>query len=193
MSRFPPDRVYRRRRWPRFRAIAVTVLLIGLLIAAWIFDDRLNGWGPVPIAGLELRIADGDSFSIGTRTLRLRGIDAPEYHQTCKNEVGAEWPCGRTARAALEKLLTQPGLVCEAEAHDRYARSLATCRTVQTADVAAAQVADGMAVSDEYYGSRSYGDEEDVARTEKRGIWQGMFILPKDYRATLRTKTHPAE
>jgi endonuclease YncB( thermonuclease family) len=193
MPRFPADRVYRRRRWPRFRAIAVTVLLIGLLIAAWIFDDRLNGWGPVPIAGLEIRIADGDSFSIGSRKLRLRGIDAPEYHQACKDEGGAEWPCGRTARAALEKLLTQPGLACDAEAHDKYARSLATCRTAQTANVAAMQVTDGMAVSDEYYGSRSYGDEEDAARSAMRGVWQGSFTLPKDYRATLRTKTQPAE
>jgi endonuclease YncB( thermonuclease family) len=182
MPRFPADRVYRRQRWPRFRAVAVASFLIGLLIAAWVYDDRINGWGPVPIAGFDLKITDGDSFSIGSRKLRLRGIDAPEYHQLCKDEFGKDWHCGRTARATLEKLLMQPGLACEADAHDKYARSLATCRTMKTADVAAAQVADGMAVSDEYYGSRSYGDEEDAARTEKRGIWQGSFSPPDEFR-----------
>jgi endonuclease YncB( thermonuclease family) len=181
--RFPKDRVYRPRGWRWPKTLAVVVLLAALLITAWYFDDQINGWGPVPVAGQKLFIADGDSFALGERRLRLRGIDAPEYHQTCKDANGADWPCGRTARAALEKLLTEPGLACEAEAHDRYARSLATCRTTATADVAAAQVQGGMAISDEYYGSRSYGDEEDTAHSAKRGIWQGAFVLPKDWRA----------
>jgi endonuclease YncB( thermonuclease family) len=194
MLKFPKSRIYRPRQgWPRMKMFAFTLLLVAVLVAAWYFDDRINQWGPVSIQGQKLIIADGDSFAIGTRRLRLKGIDAPEYRQTCKDANGADWPCGRTARAALEKLLTQPGLACDAEAHDRYSRSLATCRTTQTTDIAAAQVTDGMAVSDEYYGSRSYGDEEDAARNAKRGVWQGAFALPKDYRAALRTNTQPAE
>jgi endonuclease YncB( thermonuclease family) len=183
MPEFPRDRIFRRSRWRRVRSILFALILAAALIAAWYFDDRANQWGPVPVAGQAIHIADGDSFAIGTRKLRLRGIDAPEYRQSCKDVAGADWPCGRTSRAALEKLLTEPGLACEAEAHDRYARSLATCHSAQTPDIAAAQVHDGMAVSDEYYGSRSYGDEEDAAMAAKRGIWQGEFMPPKDYRA----------
>jgi endonuclease YncB( thermonuclease family) len=187
MLAFPKDRVYRRRRrWSRARTLFVALLLAALLIAGWYFDDRLNQWGPIEIGGQRIIVADGDSFAIGDRKLRLKGIDAPEYRQTCKDASGADWPCGRSARAALEKRLIEPGLTCEAEARDRYARSLATCRTAQTPEIAAAQVRDGMAVSDEYFGSRSFGNEEDAAQVAKRGIWQGEFVLPQDFRSSTR-------
>jgi endonuclease YncB( thermonuclease family) len=184
MPSFPKDRVYRLpRHWARARTAIVAALLAGLLIAGWYFDDRFNQWGPVMVAGQKISIADGDSFAIGDRKLRLKGIDAPEYRQLCKDMAGSDWPCGRSARAALEQRLTEPGLACEADARDRYARSLATCKTAQTPDIAAAQVRDGMAVSDEFYGNRSFGDDEDLAQAAKRGIWQGEFVLPKEFRA----------
>lgn len=185
MLTFPKETVYRR-RWGRAKTLFIALLLAALLIAGWYFDDRFNQWGPVATDGQKIVVADGDSFAIGDRKLRLKGIDAPEYRQTCKDAGGIDWQCGRSARAALEKRLTEPGLACEAEARDRYARSLATCKTGQTPDIAAAQVGDGMAVSDEYYGSRSFGDEEDAAQVARRGIWQGDFVLPKDFRAESR-------
>jgi endonuclease YncB( thermonuclease family) len=154
-----------------------------MLAAAWYYGKWTDQRQPVPVAGQKLLIMDGDSFVIGPRKLRLDGIDAPEFRQVCKDAVGKDWPCGRTARAALEKLLTEPGLACEAEVQDRYGRSLATCRTAQTPDIAAAQVRDGMAVSDEFNGMRSYGDEEDAASDSKRGIWQGEFMRPAEWRA----------
>ena len=87
------------------------------------------------------------------------------------------------ARAALEKLLLEPGLSCVAEAQDLYARSVATCRAASTLDIAAAQVSEGMAVTHEFNGMRDYGSEEDIARTQKRGIWRGAFDRPEDWRA----------
>jgi endonuclease YncB( thermonuclease family) len=165
------------------------LMLVIALFAAWFYSDQFKTREPVPVAGQKIIVADGDSFSIGSNKLRLQGIDAPEYRQTCKDASGTDWPCGRTARAALEKLLTEPGLACDAEVRDRYARALATCRTTQTPDIAAAQVRDGMAVSDEYYGSRSFGDEEDAASSAKRGIWQGEFVRPAEWRASRNGST----
>lgn len=180
MLKFPPSRVYQRpKHWRRPRKIVIYVALTVALYAAWYFKPLEQ----VPIAGLAIKVADGDSFAIGPRKLRLKGIDAPEYHQNCKDANGADWPCGLTARAALERLLTEPGLSCETDAHDRYGRSLVICRTAATPDLAAAQVKTGMAVSDEYYGIRSYGEEEYIARNAKYGIWQGQFMQPKDFRA----------
>lgn len=175
----------------------IFILLLGIMIAAtWYFDRLANTREVVPVGGEILKIADGDSFSVGTRKLRLDGIDAPEYSQTCKDANGATWECGKAARAALEQLLRQPGLSCNAEAQDKYSRSIANCGNERVADIAALQVANGMAISHEYYGVRSYGDEEDGARAARRGIWAGEFMPPDEWRAiqaALRTKTQPAE
>ncbi len=133
-------------------------------------------------SGLPLKVLDGDSFQIGGKRLRLDGIDAPEYRQTCTDLTGAEWECGKAARANLEKLLREPGLVCEHEVADSYGRALAGCRSATIPDIAARQVSDGLATSHEYYGIRNYGDEEDAAREAKRGIWRGTFTPPAVWR-----------
>jgi endonuclease YncB( thermonuclease family) len=131
---------------------------------------------------LTLKVQDGDSFEIGGKRLRLDGIDAPEYRQTCSDAKGLSWECGKAARAHLEKLLREPGLICEHEAADRYGRALASCRNATVADIAAVQVSEGFATSHEYYGIRDYGDEEDAAREAKRGIWRGKFTPPEVWR-----------
>jgi endonuclease YncB( thermonuclease family) len=183
MVNFPADRVYRREKYGFWQSLFIAFLLMGLLVAAWFYGEWTDQRQPVPIAGQKLYVVDGDSFVVGTLKLRLDGIDAPELKQTCKDGQNAEWPCGRAARAALEKLLLEPGLSCQAEVHDRYARSLATCRSTTTPDIAAAQVGDGMAVTHEFNGLRDYGREEDTARTQKRGIWRGAFDRPEEWRA----------
>jgi endonuclease YncB( thermonuclease family) len=132
--------------------------------------------------GLPLKVQDGDSFEIGGKRLRLDGIDSPEYRQTCTNANGVSWECGKAARASLEKLLRGPQLVCEHAVADRYGRALAHCRSAAVADIAAAQVTDGMATSHEYYGIRDYGNEEDAAIEAKRGIWSGKFTPPEIWR-----------
>lgn len=181
--RFPEGRVYRKRGLGFWRKSAIALVLIAMVAIAWFYARLTDQRQPVDVAGKPIRVMDGDSFVIGTRKLRLDGIDAPEFQQSCKDASGQDWLCGRTARASLEKMLTQPGLACDAEVHDRYARALATCRSTATPDLAAAQVADGMAVSNEFHGMRAYGDEEDAARSAKRGIWQGKFVQPAEYRS----------
>lgn len=150
---------------------------------AWHFSDSVKPRERVLIEGEELIVADGDSFSIGTRKLRLDGVDAPEYRQRCNDADGVAWECGKASRAALERLLREPGLVCEAGAHDRYARAIATCSNKLVPDIAATQVENGFAVSSEFWEMRSYPDEEDAAKAAKRGIWAGAFMLPADLRA----------
>lgn len=182
--RFPPSRHYPKRR-ARGRTI-VALLLLGLMIAAaWLYDPRES----IAPGNAKVHVADGDSFAIGANKLRLEGIDAPEYRQTCGGADGADWQCGRAARAALEKRLLEPGLVCEAQAKDKYGRALATCSTSRTADVGGAQVRDGMAISQEYYGMRNYPDEEDAAREGRRGIWIGTFQRPDEWRASKQART----
>ena len=183
MPRFPADRVYRKQRHGFWRSLGIALLLAIMIAAAWFYGVWSDERKPVPIAGQKLYAVDGDSFVVGTRKLRLDGIDAPELKQNCTDSQNVAWPCGRAARAALEQLLLEPGFSCVAEAQDRYARSVATCRSTSTPDIAAAQVSNGMAVTHEFNGMRDYGNEEDVARDQKRGIWRGAFDQPADWRA----------
>lgn len=183
MIKFPADRIYRKNGPGLWRGLAIALLLPAMMVAAWLYGVWTDQRQPVPIAGQKIYVVDGDSFVVGTRKLRLDGIDAPELKQTCNDSQNGEWPCGRMARAALEKLLLEPGLSCIGEAEDRYARSVARCRSESTPDIAAAQVSDGMAVSHQFNGMRDYGSEEDTARTQKRGIWRGAFDRPEDWRA----------
>ena len=167
-----------------------------MLICLWYFDGQSAPPRTTKIEGKKLLVMDGDSFAIGDERLRLKGIDAPELRQTCKDAQGQDWACGKEARGALLHALSEPGLSCISEVTDRYQRAITTCNTNGSVDVAADQVRTGLAVSDDFYGIRTYADEEDEARNEKRGIWRGEFILPSEWRAahpTLRTNTVPAE
>ena len=167
-----------------------------MLICLWYFDRQSAPPRTTKIESKKLLVMDGDSFAIGDDRFRLKGIDAPELHQNCKDAQGQNWACGKEARGALLQALSEPGLSCISEATDRYQRALATCNTIRSVDIAADQVRAGLAVSDDFYGIRTYGDEEDVAIQEKRGIWRGEFMRPSEWRAaqlTLRTNTVPAE
>ena len=183
MINFPADRVYRKQRHGVWRSLLIALLLTAMLVAAYFYGVWTDQRQTIPVTGQKLYVVDGDSFVVGTRNLRLGGIDAPELKQTCKDSQNAEWPCGRMARASLEKLLLEPGLSCLAEAQDRYTRSVATCNSTSIQDIAAAQVKLGMAVTHEFNGMRDYGREEDAARAEKRGIWRGAFDRPEEWRA----------
>ena len=193
-SRFPVSSHQRKRGC--VRNIGLLGLLIIIMLLAWFYGRFTDQREILPAGTSKVAVTDGDSFAIDKRRLRLDGIDAPEYRQTCLDENGSVWECGKASRAALEQIMLEPGLTCTAEAQDRYSRSIATCSNIRIADLAAAQVLAGMAVSDEFYGMRSYGTEEDQARAAKRGIWRGEFTQPTEWRAAhpaLQTKTVPAE
>jgi endonuclease YncB( thermonuclease family) len=166
------------------RSLFSLFVLLIMIAAAWLYAGKADTKETIISTGQTIRAADGDSFAIGSRKLRLYGIDAPELKQTCNDAAGQIWQCGAAAHGALITLLAQPGLTCQANAQDRFGRSLATCSAINTADIAAVQVRSGMAVSNEFNGIREYGAEEDEARAAKIGIWQGSFDDPKEWRAS---------
>ena len=155
--------------------------------AAWRISDISEVQTPVLTAGQKIIVMDGDSFIVGIKKFRLDGIDAPELKQICKDANGASWECGTASRGSLEAILRLPNLKCSVSAQDAYSRSIAKCATNQTPDVGSAQVKAGMAVSHEYYGIRTYGEEEDHAIAARKGIWVGEFTSPSEWR-----KSHPS-
>ena len=174
----PAGRVYRRHYAARPRSFAqrlfdyaLTAAIILLLAVASTRIDRIE---TKRLSG-EAVVNDGDSITLKGERIRLRGIDAPEYRQTCEKD-GHTYPCGRQSREALEKLAGAGALECSGWERDRYGRLLAVC-TAGGVELNRHQVEQGWAVA---YGD--YGDAEALARENKLGLWAGSFERPRDWR-----------
>jgi len=125
------------------------------------------------------RAMDGDSLTVGNREVRLFGIDAPEFDQTCKRG-GQKWSCGAEAADRLAALVTGKDVRCVSMGTDQHQRTLARC-TVGATDVNRVMVASGYAVAYRRYSS-DYVSAEEAAKVNRRGLWAGSFEMPADYR-----------
>jgi endonuclease YncB( thermonuclease family) len=137
----------------------------------------------MPVSAGELSgradVLDGDSLRIGRHEIRLHGIDAPEYRQTC---MQGDRPrrCGIEALKALEQMIGANPVRCTWDEHDTYGRALATCY-VNGENLNARLVAAGVAVAYTRYSSR-YESEQREARDAARGVWATDFDPPWRWR-----------
>ena len=161
------------------RRLFFWALLAGL-IGFWAFGDRL--FPPKIIRAEHATISDGDTLTIDKVVFRLHGIDAPEYHQICKDENGLDWECGKVSRLHLADLARSGSITCAPRAEDKYGRKVAKCSSATVPDLAAAMVEAGLAISPAERGSAAYEEAQATAKTGKKGIWRGSFIAPSDWR-----------
>ena len=129
------------------------------------------------------RAKDGDSLVVGSREVRLFGIDAPEFDQTCRR-TGGSWACGSEAAGRLAQLVTGRDVRCVRVSIDQYQRAVSRC-TVGTTDINRAMVESGYATAYRRY-SDDYVAAEGFAKAAKRGLWSGTFEAPRDYRVEHR-------
>ena len=157
--------------WRRLLDYGLTTIILGLLI---LLAARLDRVETRQTQGAAI-VNDGDSITLGTERIRMRGIDAPEYTQTCRRN-GADYACGTLARQSLVRLIAGRPVTCSGWQRDRYGRLLGDCKAGGT-DLNRGQVEAGWAVA--------FGDfesEEATARAAKVGIWAGTFDQPQDWR-----------
>jgi endonuclease YncB( thermonuclease family) len=126
-------------------------------------------------------VIDGDTLRIGGEKVRIEGIDAPELRQTCRDAQGRDWACGRIARQRLAAFIAGNEVACTERGRDRYGRMLAVCAAGAIADLGGALVRAGYAVDYRRY-STAYAADARSARAERRGLWQGQFDNPEDWR-----------
>lgn len=176
-----PRRPSRRRQaWTgHFRTATLAVLLLTAAVAFGI-----ERWEPrSSVAGVT--IVDGDSLRNQSHEFRLYGIDAPELHQTCTDEQGRSYRCGRDAKGHLARLVTEPP-TCRRVQTDRYGRTVARCEAGGR-ELNRAMVEDGWAVAYLTH-SPDYAMAEAAARRAKRGIWRGRFETPQSWRDRSRKR-----
>ena len=133
-------------------------------------------------------VTDGDTLRIGAARIRLQGIDAPEAGQSCEDGEGRLYPCGGRAANALTALIARRPVACRRDDTDRYGRMVGTCEMMATGEsLNAAMVRSGWALAYRHY-SEAYVGQEAEAKAAGRGLWQGRFIAPWDYRAGTRLR-----
>ncbi len=163
------------------RRIAPWLALI-VLLGIWSYSDALL---PAPnLTAPTATVVDGDTFTLSDKTIRLYGIDAPEYHQDCTDASGKTWACGKAARARLAEKLASGTVTCAPQAHDRYGRTVARCSTADEPDLGRAMVHAGLAISPAERGTAVYHEDQNLARQARRGLWQGVFDEPAVWRAS---------
>ena len=137
------------------------------------------------------KIIDGDTVHINSKKIRLEGIDAPEIKQQCKKDflkisayIGfnftKDYSCGVVSKNKLIEKINNTEINCISTSKDRYKRYLATCYK-EKINLNKWMVRRGYAVAYKRY-SKDYVRDENYARENKLGIWQGKFIRPEKWR-----------
>ncbi len=133
-------------------------------------------------------VIDADTIKINDNKIRLFGIDAPEKKQLCEKNFltisflsfKKKYPCGEISTKKLKKLINKNIIKCHIKGKDRYQRKLAICFRNKL-NINSWLVRNGYAVSYQKY-SKKYLSEEIEAKKDKKGIWQGKFEMPWDWR-----------
>jgi endonuclease YncB( thermonuclease family) len=165
---------------PLWRTLSEAAIFLLVLAITLLGLQRVNVFD---IGSGNATAKDGDSLTLNNTEVRLHGIDAPELHQSCRGPTG-EYPCGREARDALRQLLRNRAISCTAIDGDRYNRAVSVCRDGML-DINNEMVRLGWAVA-YFQHSTAYARAQKEAKSAKRGIWQGTFEMPEDFRERTR-------
>ena len=125
-------------------------------------------------------VIDGNVISIAGREVRVFGIDAPELEQACTYPDGESWPCGSVASAVMSYLVANQTLFCKQHGVDAHGRAAVICDAGGT-DLGRAMVHYGVALAMRPYGEIYFAAEAD-AKKARRGIWNGTFVEPWEWR-----------
>ncbi|RWC23234.1 MAG: thermonuclease family protein [Mesorhizobium sp.] len=138
---------------------------------------------PGPMQG-RASVIDGDTVEIAGQRIRFNGIDAPESRQYCNDAKGFDYPCGRRAAQALDQFLaaSRP-LHCSFVDRDRYERLVGNCNRADGRSVQKWLVEQGLALDWPRYSNGAFAAEQVSAKAARRGVWQGRFDPPWDWRA----------
>lgn len=122
-----------------------------------------------------LKMIDGETVEIGGARFRLYGIDAPDPGQSCEIR-GREYNCGHVSKTALMDLVAGVKIRCIL----RALPGLATCYA-NGYDLAEGMVHTGWAMAMKRDGGKYLRIEREAERA-RRGLWQGNFVAPWDWK-----------
>ena len=133
-------------------------------------------------------VTDGDTIKINGNKIRLFGIDAPEVKQSCKKpyisfsfySLYKKYNCGVISTEKLRDKISNKKISCLISNKDRYGRFIGEC-FYKKLNLNSWMVKNGHAVAYLKY-SKKFVAQENQAKKNKLGIWQGPFINPWEWR-----------
>jgi endonuclease YncB( thermonuclease family) len=134
-------------------------------------------------------LVDGDTLDIDNSRFRLFGIDAPERAQQCRDHNNAIYLCGSKAALALKNFIANRPVTCSPVVGQKktYGGTVARCE-VNGIDLAEWLVEQGHALDWPPYSNGMYDQAQQKARGAGRGLWDGKFVLPWDFRTCLHQR-----
>jgi endonuclease YncB( thermonuclease family) len=126
-------------------------------------------------------VVSGDQLRIGGQLVRLNGITAPEVGHPCVTAKGRSRNCAAAARQALERFVGGRAITCSLVDASDDGVTRADCSTERDM-LALVLLRDGFVFADDT-APAAYRTEEDAARNERLGIWQGETVRPGEWRA----------
>ena len=134
------------------------------------------------------KVIDGDTLRIKSYKIRLEGIDAPEMKQICKKpylqiiifNFQKNYNCGQLSKKKLANKIANKKVKCLVSGKDRYKRYLAKCLK-GSINLNKWMVRNGYAIAYRKY-SKLYVLDENFAKEEKLGLWEGTFTRPEKWR-----------
>ena len=148
-----------------------TVLIILCILCNKVLASEISG---IP------SIIDGDTIKILNKRIRFHGIDTPEKKQFCVKNF-KKYRCGQEATNALKKKIDGKLIICKVQGKlDRYKRYIGVCFLGEV-DLNKWMVRNGYAIAYRRY-SNDYVEDENYAKKNKLGLWNGSFIQPEKWR-----------
>jgi micrococcal nuclease len=131
--------------------------------------------GPDRVLGLVTAVHDGDTITVGTESIRLASIDAPELDQAH----------GPTSRAHLSAMVLGQSVTVTYAEKDRYGRVVGTVFKPDCSNVNWELVLEGAAWFYEAFQCdielrqrQAYAAAQAQARAAQRGLWSADAVAP---------------
>lgn len=176
--------------WPVIFASAAALIYI-VFFSTNIVGEAVRYIKPAPAQPLIGRasVIDGDTIEIHGQRVRFNGIDAPESDQICRDGEDRPIRCGAKSAEFLDAFLKRSRPTrCEFVEWDSYGRFVGNCFRADGLSVSAAIVTAGHALDWPKYSGGKYAKYQEMAVSEKHGLWSGWFVVPWDYREQQRKK-----
>ena len=138
------------------------------------------------------KITDGDTIIINQSKIRLFGIDAPEKKQICKKNYfqflifnfKKNYKCGKLSALKLKNKIKDKEVKCFVNKKDKYKRYLGICYLGKE-DISKWLAKNGYALAYKKY-SKKYLPDEQYAKNNKLGLWDGTFLRPEEWRRNFK-------